>query len=124
MAAAPHDVPVFFQGEQLPEVMGEVIMGNDGAYVLTTNHYDHRVDAIKSKIRELYTLKPDDNIVPTKIDSTRIDYEIFAFVNHANRSTEFWLKRFNRPKKMAGGKRRSTRKTKRRSTRRLKRNHR
>ena len=77
MAAAPHDVPVFFQDEELPEVMGEVIMGNDGVYVLTTNHYHHRVDDIKSKIRELYTLEPDDNIVPTNVAFNRIDYKIF-----------------------------------------------
>lgn len=110
---APHDVAIYVQNELLPGVMGQVEkMPPDFSISLTITHRGLRNRLIEAKIRQLYNLQPGDGIriIPGEIHNNLIKYEIYDSAN---------LQAVHRPKK-AGGRRRSTRRTKRRSTRRLK----
>ena len=125
MAVARLDVPVFFQGEQLPGVMGEVTKGDEyRSAMLTINHAENRLPLIKDKIAELYNIQPGDMLriksenAVQQIHDNLIKYELYRLTDGGI------FEAVVRPRKRAGGKRRPTRKTKRRSTRRLKRNHR
>ena len=118
MAGVPkHDVAIFVQEELIPGVMGEVY--NLPPYYEFHVSFDHatiRNPLIEAKIRQLYDLQPGDmiRIIPGEIYNNLIKYEICRMIGPGN------FQAVIRPRK-AGGRRRSTRKTKRRTTRRLKR---
>lgn len=102
------DVPIFFQGEKLPGLMGQLETRVTREHELTLN------GEIQNYIRHVYDIEEGDRIgVATKgIHNDRIEYEIYRLLPEEHSVV--------RSKKPIGGKR-STRKTKRRATtRRLK----
>lgn len=120
MAGVPkHDVAIFVQEELIPGVMGEVY--NLPPYYEFHVSFDHatiRSPLIEAKIHQLYDLQPGDmiRIIPGEIYNNLIKYEIYRMIGPGN------FQAVIRPRK-AGGRRRSTRKTKRNrraTTRRLK----
>ena len=112
---APRDVPIFFQDEQLPGVMGQV--RTNPFTGLSIEHVMDRHPLIEAKIRELYDLEPRDRVrsVPGEVHENLIKYEVYQARAPGN------VQVFIRPKKAVGG-RRKTRRSKRkaRQTRRLK----
>jgi hypothetical protein len=112
---APHDVAVYVQDELLPGVMGEVQRNApDFNVMMTVNHLANRHLLINNRIRAFYDLQPGDVARPTEIYDNLIKYEIYHRVGPGDYQV------IVRPRRAAGGKRRSTRKAKRRATRRLK----
>jgi hypothetical protein len=102
------DVPIFFQGEELPGLMGQLETRVTREHELTRN------GEIQNYIRRFYEVEEGDRIgVATKgIHNDRIEYEIYRLLPEEHSVV--------RSKKPVGGKR-STHKTKRRATtRRLK----
>lgn len=113
-AVAPHDVAVYVQDELLPGVMGEVERKPPHFFIsMTATHLGIRDRLIEAKIRELYDLQPRDRMRPIDLYDNLIKYEIYQIIGPRQ------FQPVIRRRKAAGGKRRSTRKTKR-PTRRLK----
>ena len=121
---APINVVIEFQGENLPNIMGEVKFMPATRlykyYYTTTDHHNSVIDPIiRDTIQDTYQLEPGDMISQSvgldSIDANRIKYSLFTY----RPGPRPILTPVVRPRKHRGGKRVRKNKRKTRRTKRL-----